>query len=251
MNLQVAKWRCTHSTIPLLEIAALSLLTSGTQLLLPFLGTCQPCVLESTHHVQRIRSMHPSISLINTMGPFGPQDMFGPKGLLGSVTWWGGSADSKFDMAAPRDMHDIKFDDASMSVTFQDPLYATVVADDSVLQQNTLEAPTDAFPETSALVSFGEAVGGEKPQTTGSFHLHRSATVNDRTCAPYLQRTRSLLMYSKCPASTYNDVGVLVFSDPNQVCMNADPVNFNVGCGVELALVHLICGAALRAHRFC
>ena len=81
------------------------------------------------------------------------------------------------------------------------------------------KSPADGLNLPRAVGGAGVEEDGQPPGA-GKWHPHHDSTgsgMSMRTCAPHLQRTRSLLMYSKCPASTYNDIGVLVFSDPNQV----------------------------------
>lgn len=224
-HMQVAKWRSVHSKLPLLEIATLSLLTSGTQLLLPFVGTCQPCV--ETAHPPRMRSMHPSFSLASAMDPFLPQAIFGPDGLLGRAPW-GSPPDSKFEFESATQQRMLSMfaadtEDAapgSSGRLHRDPLYATIIDEDNILDQEEFPSVGDLGNSDKEGDSYGLEVQGEvvQPPGAGKWHPHHSTSgVSTKTCAPYLQRTRSLLMYSKCPASTYNDIGVLVFSEPNQV----------------------------------
>lgn len=67
---QIAKLRKLHSKLPLLEIVILSLLTSCTQLLLPFLGTCQPCAEMYSGRMQHAHSPRAGVSLVNAQDHF-------------------------------------------------------------------------------------------------------------------------------------------------------------------------------------
>ena len=134
---QVAKWRSTHSWLPLLEIATLSLVTSGTQLLLPVLGTCQPCAEPAHHHPQRMRSMHPLL----------PEGIFGANGLLGGVSSWGATPNPDLESTWDWRMHV-----AGDSIQ-EDPLYATIVDESNVMDREHVEAMHAAHAAAGELLA--------------------------------------------------------------------------------------------------
>ena len=155
------------------------------------------------------------MSLARAMGSFLPQDILGRDGLLRDAAAWHFQPEPHLAMTRNRYMHAM-----GESVSVQpDPLYATVIDEDILVHGKFLNGRDAAAwdPSGREAGTMGFEEGGQAPGAAKWHPLHQSAGIEMKTCAPHLQRTRSLLMYSKCPASTYNDMGVLIFSDPNQV----------------------------------